>query len=517
MSLLYRCLWTDREESDRRGVVDLARDCFSRWALEDPTAISLPDGHVEVGSKRISTSSVSVDANYGFEGIARDVTPESATWTVSVRVLANEHALLVWVDLDMETSDPAKKVKIGRPGIVGELLKLPGKPCLGVSNIQPQRVDISAPEVPLLVDLLRSSDRTLPFVVFSSGPGISEPRRLDIAGKLAVRAAGVVTVLTLDLDATFAFRSALGSLAVWGGAARIYMPAPLEAEADGWRHRYILTRRLALPGTATVDGLVYAAAQLSTRRRVPSEFQVFTGSPEGRHQSIDFDLLEERWKFDLDLAHEERGEVEQELARANGHLDRLRRSLRERGLMDLYWGALHGIDEAADLPESVQCVSDAVAAAELYLTEFLSIHPNASRDLEGIDSAPNSYSLGNTAWRGLRALAAYAQAKGDGFAGNFWIWCERGGPLAWPATSKKLAMQESETVMKGRLAETRVFDISSEVGGASRMTMEAHLKISEGGGDLAPRVYFHDDSDGNTRKVHVGFVGPHYLVPNTQK
>ncbi|WP_255491855.1 MULTISPECIES: hypothetical protein [unclassified Actinotalea] len=46
--------------------------------------------------------------------------------------------------------------------------------------------------------------------------------------------------------------------------------------------------------------------------------------------------------------------------------------------------------------------------------------------------------------------------------------------------------------------------------------MESHLKISEGGGDIAPRVYFYDDTAGAIRKVHVGFVGPHYLVPNTR-
>lgn len=46
--------------------------------------------------------------------------------------------------------------------------------------------------------------------------------------------------------------------------------------------------------------------------------------------------------------------------------------------------------------------------------------------------------------------------------------------------------------------------------------MRAHLKSAEGGGDLAPRVYFHDDSDGPTRKVHVGVIGPHYLMPNAR-
>ena len=39
--------------------------------------------------------------------------------------------------------------------------------------------------------------------------------------------------------------------------------------------------------------------------------------------------------------------------------------------------------------------------------------------------------------------------------------------------------------------------------------MQAHLKLSNG--SLAPRLYFYDDTgkDGNTGKVHVGYIGPH--------
>ena len=36
------------------------------------------------------------------------------------------------------------------------------------------------------------------------------------------------------------------------------------------------------------------------------------------------------------------------------------------------------------------------------------------------------------------------------------------------------------------------------------------------GSDLALRIYFYDDTHGNTGKIHVGFIGPHYLMPNTK-
>jgi len=46
--------------------------------------------------------------------------------------------------------------------------------------------------------------------------------------------------------------------------------------------------------------------------------------------------------------------------------------------------------------------------------------------------------------------------------------------------------------------------------------MQAQLKIQPGGGQDIPRLYFHDDTKGTTGKIHVGFFGLHYLMPNTK-
>lgn len=155
-------------------------------------------------------------------------------------------------------------------------------------------------------------------------------------------------------------------------------------------------------------------------------------------------------------------------------------------------------------------------AAQIYLSEWLVIPESAIRELDDIDAAPEAYNWGNKTWRGLRALAAYAQDRAGGWdRGGFWDWCASGPLLGWPATSKKLSMSESETVQNSdRLSRTRVFDVDRDVDPSGEITILAHLKVSEGGGNLAPRVYFHDDTNGTTKKVHVGLVGPHYLVPN---
>lgn len=95
------------------------------------------------------------------------------------------------------------------------------------------------------------------------------------------------------------------------------------------------------------------------------------------------------------------------------------------------------------------------------------------------------------------------------------MWCERGG--GWPATTKRLALRESATVEANpKLRNARMLPVAVEVAASGRVYMGAHLKISEGGGARAPRVYFLDDTGGVTGRVHVGLVGPHSLVPNTK-
>ena len=76
-------------------------------------------------------------------------------------------------------------------------------------------------------------------------------------------------------------------------------------------------------------------------------------------------------------------------------------------------------------------------------------------------------------------------------------------------------MHESETVLNDpQLRAKRNFRVSLDVDPSGKAEMLAHLKIAEGGGPLAPRIYFLDDAGGKTGKIHVGFIGPHDRVPN---
>jgi hypothetical protein len=78
-------------------------------------------------------------------------------------------------------------------------------------------------------------------------------------------------------------------------------------------------------------------------------------------------------------------------------------------------------------------------------------------------------------------------------------------------------MTESQSVQQSsRLRNQRLLPVAREVCSDAKVVMLAHLKIAEGGGPLAPRVYFHDDTRGPTGRVHIGFIGPHKYMENTR-
>ena len=522
MSVLYRAVWTD---GTIRESVDKSRQCAAAWAQETPEPMPLVEGQTDLDvsqgrHRRIDYRPISPEA---FELTVSDLKlGDQTVWTTVIRVVRDQHGHHTLVENSMESDDLTRRVSVGRPRVVHELLNAANKPVLGTSALLTEPQPIPAAGINVLTDTLAAPGRTLPVIVCSEpGGNHHDEAWLTWANKIATRSEGVAVVITLDREAVTAFRKELGDLAVWGGGIRVYAPTSVMPYSDGWRHRYYLRSRLEAANQATIDRIVYSVAQLSTRRRVPAVFGIFGeqhGLPAdalaGMIPASDLVAERDRWDFELEIALDDRSQVEKELAKANGHLARLKEELIVRGLGDLVWGTEHEVDSS--IPDEVQDTSEAVLAAQTYLSQWLTIPDSAPCELDDIDTAPTAYAWGNNTWRGLRALASYAEDRANGWdKGGFWEWCAGGPLLGWPATTKKLSMSESETVRNSqRLRESRVFRVDTALASSGAVTMLAHLKISEGGGSLAPRVYFHDDTGGVTGKVHVGFVGPHYLVPN---
>ncbi|MGB3362936.1 MAG: hypothetical protein WA972_12730 [Rhodococcus qingshengii] len=160
-------------------------------------------------------------------------------------------------------------------------------------------------------------------------------------------------------------------------------------------------------------------------------------------------------------------------------------------------------------------LAEAISFAEEQLCDRLYIHPQAARSVDEIDTSLNSRPWAQMSMLAFKALHSYAESLSTGCAhGSFWTWCESSmSPHAWLASQKKLAMGESRQLMDNRrLRAFRQLPISREVVESGLIEMTNHIKIAEGG-SLAPRIYFHIDPPSAT--VHVGFIGPHKLMPNT--
>ena len=320
---------------------------------------------------------------------------------------------------------------------------------------------------------------------------------------------------------------------------RVYR-SDVDPAADGndWRHRYFTADRYAGSLAAARRSVGRLLGPISAVRRPPPSYAVAKRLLEKTRTSGDADaLLEladaevrekdntiaelrdqlrlqeesiEGFAFDLELAALEHSEALRELEKLRRHVASLQIQLSSSD-------AFYELAEEEDLSLLVDSVSTAVEMARRHLGDRLVIPSGAPRELDELDAAVTSAPWGKTTWQGFLALHAYACDRADGWnGGGFWEWCQSSrNPNAWRATDKKLAMVESQPLRdSAKLWRTREFPISTEVSPTGRLHMESHLKIATGGGNLAPRVYFYFDEQ--RCLTHVGFVGPHRLVPNSK-
>lgn len=540
MTILYRALWTDGLGEDPAGSFERMREAAWQWAIERSDKVVV-EGRtiVPLSPARIRQINIRTfdadESTTAFELQTEDSgNASTAVWMTTVRILMRDNSFLTMIENRMESDDPTTPISVGRPGVVHSLLKLAKNPLMGTSPLLSEPVTVGAAGVGILLEALASEGREVPFVVCTD-PGGNDKRWKHRATHLAKRLEGVASVLTLDGAAVTAFRKELGDLAVWGGGIRIYMPTVVDRLSPARMHRYYTLQRIADNEKVVTDRIVQSVAQVSTRRRVPEQFRVFNAlerqpapSPSGAISQEDFDSARADWaaqsevyervaldlEADVEQLRDDLGQAEEELARNIAHFERLKHALSESNLIHLFWGTQHEV--ASDIPDTAQDMDEAVLAAQSYLEDWVCIADEAARDLEKLTSGPNASAWGNSTWRAFRALAAYAEDCATGWnTGGFWEWCSSGRPGVWPATPKKLSMTESESVLNSaKLRRRRLLPVSTAVSSSGSIEMLAHIKVAEGGGNLTPRIYFHDDTGGVTKKMHVGFVGPHYLMPN---
>lgn len=537
MTLLYRGIWQD----DRENLLPHALLEFHSWLDSKHIEVRLPDegvvesdyeyGRAEIAVRR--ALSHSVDA-VQFE-LAEERPGSGERWTTRLTALVRACAdatgtdghergaeQWLWVDLERVADDTSVRPHLAAPRLVRALLDNGSDP-----RVDQVRLFTDAHKIPAkpLAGLIRNTERTLPLIVFSENPQRGFTATMRTASGVAQRFAGAAQVMILPAPQSEEFTEVIGEeLSVWNGAARVYLPnaGPTGLRPD--RHRYVTAVRLGGEVDRATRALASALSATVTARRPPRCYEEVRRELRLGRSRSDAERLEAA-ETEITRLRDERDGLKSELERMEDDLfdtqadldEAVTQGLRAQNSLQVMLVG-HKDDVAAQGTADLACepedMSEAVALARERLGAVV-VPDGIERDLEDLDTHVNSVSWGRLTWNGLRALHVYAE---DGFDGDFRLWCERSGHhWAWPASQKKLAMRESESVQSNaRLAAQRCLPVDPRVDPEGRIYMWSHLKIAEGGGPLAPRVYFHDDTHGATGKVHVGFVGPHRYMENTK-
>lgn len=526
MTTISRVLF-NAEVDDAASVLDDVLRAITPWALgiEGAAALEIPEKSLQPGAVTVRVGEHRLkrrlnlrrfDEHSGFILHAADRDLDGHVVDARITVVFGEGRLHVWVEHEADVGEYAAVEVPDRPALVRALLSVGSDHRIGSTDIGPEVTDYFRGSVSDLVDHLNDQFRRVPVVVVTCGYREYYDADRKRADELLSRILGLALVVALDADAQEELKALLPGMAVWGGAIRLYTAGNMSnSRAHPFYPRDMLR----------VDGIDRVAAQVERQSADLLPHKVlrdFLDNVEaGEEVSLEEENEELRRRIDglrdeltrLRLHVEECEEARNLLA---GQVERLRRAGIEAGRGDeVSELAAAGPDGPDDTVDSIE---EAILQAQVYLSDTLIIPREAAQDIEKLQAHPNASVWANTLWRGLQSLHRYARENRDGsFPGGFYLWCQNSGHATFnPA---KVAMKESDTVRQSaRYRHQRLFPCDNRVEGVEdgRIFMESHLKIAEGGGPLAPRVYFIDDLAGATGKIHIGFIGPHDMVSNTR-
>ncbi|MCY4621631.1 MAG: hypothetical protein OXD34_07345 [bacterium] len=393
-----------------------------------------------------------------------------------------------------------------------------------LDNLGPAPIEISAEkEIDHLLERLYDPNRKAPVVLFSVDTAIDDDSFKSRVMETAHRLTGCADVRMLTRETQHLFHELIEteSLSVFGGAVRIYLPIRDRYEPQPWKHRYI--RRLPADPKRAADLVVNRVLPRVIIQEPPSIYRThiraLLATRRRDYKETAEDLFEEAASLtdEIERLAADNEHLESELRQARGlqdkaeakteDLQRRNRYLREQ-LRGYGEEPVH-IEQQVTVPHSIE---EAIAQAKDNL-EGIVIHPEAPTDIERLDRHTRSSIWGRKAYTYLESLNAYAVSHYDG---DFWLWNKNTDEYS--ISPNVIASGESETVRNNpSLVADRRFPIAPSVDESGKIVMYSHLRVDLGGGVSIPRIYYFDDTKGETGKVHVGFIGPHSQVPNKSR
>lgn len=542
MTLVYRAIWCD----DREDLGDAVHRTFAEWVHErSASQISVAKNgsyRVRVGADPFASCiEVTVETVDHNERDRIDIvrssyvitTPKGHRWHTLVRSWTDETGQgWCWVDNSVSGGGlNPRALDVISPIVTRKLLKTAVRPRVDEIDLSlGARQYTRKSDADALAELITHFERSIPLVVIArSDARFAEYGRHHsydaIVESTAQSLAGIAVIASADEVVANRLTEMFGrEFGVFNGAFRVYVEgADPAVTATAFRHRYVTADRYLgeRDRAARIAGRIVGPE--STLRRPPASWEVARERLDRAKSGVDdyeelYRLLSDEYdsaKQEIIALREENVKLlewQEENARINEHLEYAKKLLITSGEFDDFDDDGRG-GYCSKPPRTAQ---QAVDRACRYLSDRVEIHPEALRDAKMMDRAQRGAIWAGVAWQGFRALYAYADymAANPSKKVDFLRWCESAHNTARWATTQVAQGESGEVKRNRKHLRARMFPISVKAVVDGEVEMFAHLKIERYGGNEIPRVYF-KYSD-KTEKVHVGFYGPHKLVPNTK-
>lgn len=449
-------------------------------------------------------------------------------WITSITAIWTPENNVLWADVRTEL--PMSQVGIVKaPSIVRALLLSGGEPQIGRDSIevQPREVDDQNSLDELLTGLA-DEDRVIPYMVYRVG--VDSERKLSIqrATRASETLAGLAQVFVVDETSVRYLNGVLPeALRLDEVGARLFMPNAL-ANAFDMKLTYFVSSSDLGDDQKQLGRMMLSRIGMTSQW---PEIPVTWGLLKRECDNVRTGLLEEAKSKGasihtgsiprpVDPAATSAEEIERLRAEIDYWQDEVLnvaivaedQSHNAQRLLDLLVTRLTDVGDVEQGRFQRQSISDTIAATRHH-SRYIEIPETAEQSIEVLEASASSVVWAADLSRLFASMERYGHAIAKGkFNGNYLSWCQFAGDYS----DQKIAMNESEsTLADPQLRVTRVFAISKEVESSGMKLMVAHAKIQPKGGSQIPRVFFHDDTKGATGKMHIGFVGPHFLVPTS--
>jgi hypothetical protein len=449
-------------------------------------------------------------------------------WVTSITAIWTPENNVLWADVRTEL--PQSQVGIVKaPSVVRNLLLSGGEPQIGRDSIevQPREVDDQNSLDELIVGL-NDEDRVIPYLVYRVGRDSERRLSLQRATRASETLAGLAQVFVVDENSIRYLNADLPEpLRLDECGARLFMPESMSKAFDAKLTYFVPSSDLGDDQKQLGRMMLRRIANTSQWPDVPVTWAILKRECD----QVRTNLLEKAKADGADIdtgaiprPPETNEAMAEELERLRGEISYFQEealtaaiaaeenSENAQRLFDKLVTHLSNGETTTTSQNFRSTIGETIAATRA-ASKYVVIPRSAEQSIDVLEMSASSTVWARDLSQLFVSMESYAHAVAQGgFKGDYMLWCQTRGDYS----TQKIAMNESDPTQKDHtLRSKRVFEVSTDLDVQGMKLMLSHVKIQLRGGPQIPRLFFHDDTKGRTGKIHIGFIGPHFLVPSS--